>query len=149
MLRAMVFIDFENFDIAKLQYYKKKSLSDAQTTAQANKLPIPTTAPTFNPKLDFNTLPKEVVALLPISHELLKTFLFAPKPDTFLINDPGRVSTYNWINGMKNQDFFTVIEGTHSARPVLGFNYSTMTISNPASFYVEEKGTFSKPFVIA
>ena len=42
---------------------------------------------------------------------------------------------------MKNQNFFTVIEGTHSARPVSGFTYSTMDITNPASYYVEEKGT--------
>jgi hypothetical protein len=33
-LRAIVFIDFENFDIAKKQYYKTKALREAQSLAQ-------------------------------------------------------------------------------------------------------------------
>jgi uncharacterized LabA/DUF88 family protein len=141
MLRVMVFIDFENFDIAKLQYYRAKALRETQSAAQEAGKPIPTSAPFNNPKLDFNALPKEIVALLPTPHVYIKTFLFAPKPDSFLMQDTRRAGTYNWINGMKNQNFFTVIEGTHSARPVSGFTYSTMDITNPASYYVEEKGT--------
>ena len=137
MLRAMVFIDFENFGISKYQYYKRKSLLDAQAAGRSNS----STAPISNPKLDFNALPREVAALLPIPHVLIKTFLFAPKPDNFLMQDPHRASIYNWINGMKNQDFFTIIEGSYSARPVAGFSYATMDINNPASYYVVEKGT--------
>lgn len=87
MLRAMVFIDFENFGIAKYQYYKKKSLLDAQASTKAAGQPIPATAPVYNPKLDFNALPREVAALLPTPHVLIKTFLFAPKPDNFLMQD--------------------------------------------------------------
>ena len=34
MQKAMVFIDFENFDIAKYNYYKKKSLDDAKKEAR-------------------------------------------------------------------------------------------------------------------
>lgn len=141
MLRAMVFIDFENFGIAKYQYYKRKSLLDAQASAQAEGRPAPSAAPVINPKLDYNTFPKEVVSLLTIPHALIKTFLFAPKPDNFLMQDPHRASVYNWINGLNNQDFFTVIEGTYSARPVAGSSYATMDINNPATYYVEEKGT--------
>ena len=141
MQRAMVFMDFENFGIAKYQYYKKKSLSDAQTSAQAAGLPVPKAAAVHNPKLDFNALPREVVSLLPTPHVLIKAFLFAPKPDNFLMQDPHRASLYNWVNGLKNQDFFTVIEGSYSARPVSGFSYAAMDINNPASYYVEEKGT--------
>ena len=37
MLRAMVFIDFENFDIAKFNYYKEKCLLEAQEEAKNNK----------------------------------------------------------------------------------------------------------------
>lgn len=130
----MVFIDFENFDIAKLQYYKT-------IAAQASGKPISTPTTFSNPRIDFNVLPREVVALLPTPHDYIKTFLFAPKPDSFLMKDNKRAGTYNWINGLKNQDFFTVIEGTHSARPVSGFTYNNMDITNPASYYVEEKGT--------
>lgn len=141
MQRAMLFIDFENFDIAKYNYYKKKSLEEAKKIARSNGQPEPTTAPVNNPRLDFNELPKQIVALLPEPHVLVKSFLFAPKPDQFLMGDARRAGTYNWINGLKNQKYFTVVEGTHSARPVAGFTYKTMDITNPGSYYVEEKGT--------
>jgi len=141
MQRAMVFIDFENFDIAKYRYYKLKCLEDAQNDARLKGNPIPAAVPVNNPRLDFNALPEKVVARLSRPHALVKTFLFAPKPDPFLMNDLRRASTYNWINGMKNQDYFTVVEGTHSARPVVGFDYTTMSLSNPASYYIEEQGT--------
>ncbi|MCM1328367.1 MAG: NYN domain-containing protein [Ruminococcus sp.] len=125
----MVFIDFENFDIAKNNYYKSMNKE------------LPETNKIENPKLDFNLFPQKVVELLPAEHVLVKTFLFAPKPDDFLMQDTRRGSTYNWINGMKNQDYFTVVEGTHSARPVAGYTYQTMEINNRSSYYVVEKGT--------
>ncbi len=141
MRKAMVFIDFENFDIAKYNYYKKKALDEAKEEAQRNGQPEPTTAPVNMPRLDFNELPKQVVGLLSEDHVLVKTFLFAPKPDHFLMADAKRAGTYNWINGLKNQKYFTVVEGTHSARPVTGYTYRTMSITDPKSYYVEEKGT--------
>ncbi len=98
MQKAMVFIDFENFDISKYNYYKQKSLIDAQDVARQQGKPIPTDLTSIsinNPKLDFNTVPKEVIKLLPTMHSLVKTFLFAPKPDAFLMNQQWRASTYN------------------------------------------------------
>lgn len=124
MQRAMVFIDFENFDIAKRTYYKKILGSGC----------------TY-PKIDFNTFPRELVKLLLQEHILIKTFLFAPKPDDFLMQDKTRQSTYNWISGMKNYDYITVIEGSHSARPVPGCEYSDRNINDQKTYYVEEKGT--------
>lgn len=141
MQRAMLFIDFENFDIAKYSYYKKKCLEDAEAEAALHGLPRPHTVPVTIPRLDFNELPRRIVSLLPEAHVLVKSFLFAPKPDSFLMQDHRRASTYNWINGLKNQKYFTVVEGTHSARPVSGYSYNTMDITNPSSYYVEEKGT--------
>ncbi len=122
MQKTMVFIDFENFEIAKNYYYKeilgKKS-----------------------PKIDFNVFPQELVKMLSANHHLVKTFLFAPKPDDFLMRDERRASVYNWISGMKNQEYFTVIEGRHLARPVAGYRKEDMTLENHASYYVVEKGT--------
>lgn len=141
MRKAMVFIDFENFDIAKYNYYKKKALDKAKEEARRNGLPEPTSATADIPRLDFNELPKQVVGLLGRDHILIKTFLFAPKPDQFLMTDDRRAGVYNWINGLKNQKHFTVVEGTHSARPVAGYTYKTMDITNPGSYYVVEKGT--------
>lgn len=141
MQKAMVFIDFENFDIAKYTYYRRRCWAQALEEARLNGLPDPISVPTDNPRLDFNLLPQKVVELLPKPHILVKTFLFAPKPDAFLMDDPHRVSKYNWINGLRNQKYFTVVEGMHSARPVAGYRYDTMDINDPASYYVEEKGT--------
>lgn len=141
MQKAMLFIDFQNFDIAKYQYYKKKSLDDAKKEAQAKGEAEPISVPTNNPRLDFNTFPQKIVELLPTQHVLVKTFLFAPKPDQFLMGDPKQASLYNWINGLKNQKYFTVVEGTHSARPAPGYTYQTMNITVPSSYYIVEKGT--------
>ena len=93
------------------------------------------------PRLDYSKIPKEIVNLLPGNNELVKTFLFAPKPDEFLMADRRRKNTYNWLNGLKNQKYFTVIEGQHIARPVSGYTKDTMNIDDPATYYVEEKGT--------
>lgn len=140
MLKAMVFIDFENFDIAKYHYYK--NFSENSTVAGPTNFDSVEEKPCiYNPRLDFNFLPKNIVSLLSQPHALVKTLLFAPKPDDFLMQDTRRQSTYNWITGMKNQNYFTVIEGRHVARPVAGFTYQTMDINNPKSFFVEEKGT--------
>lgn len=120
MRRVMVFIDFENFNIALTKYFKKMEKPVA--------------------RLDYNKVPRRIVEMLPGNNELIKTFLCAPKPDDFLMQDTRRKSTYDWINGLKNQKYFTVLEGQHIARPVSGYN-GRMDIQNPASFYVEEKGT--------
>ena len=121
MKKVMVFIDFENFNIAVMNYYRSLGTPAA--------------------KLDYTKIPEEIVNLLPGQNELVKTFLCAPKPDDFLMNDPRRKNTYDWINGLKNKKYFTVLEGQHIARPVSGFTPETMDISNPASYYVVEKGT--------
>ena len=121
MRKVMVFIDFENFNIAIIDLYKNNGQA--------------------LPKLDYNKLPQRIVDMLPGNNELVKTFLCAPKPDDFLMQDRRKANAYNWINGLKNQKYFTVLEGQHIARPVSGFTYSTMDINNPSSFYVVEKGT--------
>lgn len=121
MQRVMVFIDYENFSIATLNYYRE--IGD------------------WSPKLDYNKVPAEIVAMLPGNNELVKTFLCAPKPDDFLMQDERRKITYNWINGLKNQKYFTVLEGQHVARPVSGYTFKTMSIEEPSSYYVVEKGT--------
>ncbi len=121
MRRVMVFIDFENFNIAVMDYYRNLG-------QQA-------------PRLDYNKIPTELVAMLPGNNDLIKTFLCAPKPDDFLMQDSRRSGTYAWLNGLKNQKYFTVVEGQHVARPVAGFTHKTMDINNPASYYVVEKGT--------
>lgn len=118
MRKVMVFIDFENFNIALMNYYK--TLNEQAV------------------RLDYNKLPQKIVESLPGKNELIKTFLCAPKPDDFLMNDPRRSKTYSWINGLKNQKYFSVLEGQHIARPV---SNAPMNINDPTSYFVVEKGT--------
>jgi len=118
----MIFIDFENFNIALGKMYRG--------------LEIPA------PKIDYNALPQKIVECLPgESNRLIKTFLFAPKPDDFLMKDARRKATYDWICGLKNQKYFTVIEGQHLARPVSGLEFKDMAVDKPETYFVVEKGT--------
>ena len=94
-----------------------------------------------SPKLDYRKIPHELIKKLPVSGYVAKTILCAPKPDDFLMNIESRKNTYNWINGLKNMDYYAVIEGEHIARPVSGYTKDTMKPDNPASFYIIEKGT--------
>ena len=84
MLRAMVFIDFENFDISKYNYYRAKCLEDAKSAALAAGTPVPTHVQTVVPKLDFNKIPKEVVNLLSNPHTLVKSIISVCKIRQFL-----------------------------------------------------------------
>jgi len=121
MQKAMIFIDFENFNIALMNLYRKQGKSFA--------------------RLDYNAFPQKLISRLPNNHRLIKTYLFAPKPDDFLMQDGRRKNTYDWINGLKNQKYFTVIEGQHLARPVSGYSFSEMDINKPETYFVVEKGT--------
>jgi len=121
MQKVMVFIDFENFNIALVNYYS--SLGKP------------------SPRIDYRIMPNELIKKLPVVGYVDKTVLCAPKPDDFLIKIESKKRTYNWINGLKNIDYYTVIEGEHIARPVSGFTKDMMTPDNPASYYVVEKGT--------
>lgn len=121
MLKAMLFIDYENFSIAKQNYYKNKEIE--------------------NPKLDFKKFPLAINSRLNPQHVLVKTFLFVPKPDDFLIQNPHRAAVYNWIEKLKNQNHLSVIEGYHIARPTNSNDPNTMDINDPSSYNIIEKGT--------
>ena len=122
MQRVMIFIDFENFNIALTKMYRSMEI--------------------HTPKIDYNALPQKIVERLPgESSRLIKTFLFAPKPDEFLMKDVRRKATYDWICGLKNQKYFTIIEGQHLARPVSGLEFKDMAIDKPETYFVVEKGT--------
>lgn len=84
----MVFVDHMNFDIAFKDYYTSKKLE--------------------LPKLDYLTLFKGIVSIIP-NIDYLKTFIFAPKPDDFLMNVSNLSSYYKWVQGLKNLRYIDVI----------------------------------------
>ncbi|MDR3164706.1 MAG: NYN domain-containing protein [Synergistaceae bacterium] len=116
MARTMVFIDHMNFQIAL------GSLFSPETT----------------PRLDYNELPRQIVASINAG-ELMKTILFIPKPDEFLMKDEGLEKYYLWAAGMKVQRNFDVVEGTHMARPTKP--NVPMNIRDNETYYKVEKGT--------
>ncbi|MDR0197830.1 MAG: NYN domain-containing protein [Oscillospiraceae bacterium] len=118
MLRGCVFIDHMNFDIALQNYYKSIEKQ--------------------SPKIDYNLLPKNIVGLFP-NVDLVKTYLFIPKPDDFLMGDPYIASYYKWAAGLKNQRYFDVVEGAYTGRPKKSL--SEMDINDHDTYYKEEKGT--------
>lgn len=119
MLRGMVFVDHMNFNIALQSYYKS-----------LNKL---------TPKLDYNMLFREVGKLIP-NVDYLKTFIFAPKPDDFLMNDSYLKGYYKWLSGLSSAQYIDVIEGRYLARPTSSAP-NTMNISDHSTYYKVEKGT--------
>ena len=77
MLRGMVFVDHMNFDIAMQNLYIKNG-------GKA-------------PKLDYNSLFRGVVNQMP-NVDYIKTFIFAPTPDDFLMQDDKLLKYYKSRN---------------------------------------------------
>lgn len=117
MLRGMVFVDHMNFDIALQNLYK-----DEERT----------------PKLDYNTLFKGIVEKIN-NVDYLKTILFSPKPDTFLMGDSRLSSYYKWTEGLKNSKYIDVVRGNCIARPI--DRDIAMDLSDHKTYYKVEKGT--------
>lgn len=116
VLRGMVFVDHMNFDIALRHLYADEKA----------------------PKLDYNTLFNGIVNTIP-GIDYLKTFIFAPTPDTFLMSDPSLNSYYKWIQGFKSSKYIDVIDGRYIARPV--DPEVQMSIEDRKTYYKVEKGT--------
>lgn len=117
MLRAMVFVDHMNFDIAIKSYYKGMGQE--------------------SPRLDYNTLFRNIVNLKS-GLDYTKSFIFVPKPDDFLMQDSSLFSYYKWVSGMRSSKYTDVIEGRYLARPT---GAGEMDITDHSTYYKVEKGT--------
>lgn len=118
MLRGMIFLDHMNFDIALKDYYRS----------------LGSTAP----KLDYNKLFKNTV-LLKENVDFTKAHVFAPCPDSFLMQDEHLYKYYKWVKGLNNAKYTDVIEGRYVARPTR--NRESMIITDQSTYYKVEKGT--------
>lgn len=114
----MVFVDHMNFEIALRQLYQKKS--------------------ELTPSLDYDALFRNVVKNRS-GIDFIKAFIFAPKPDDFLMQDERLEGSYKWITQLGNKKYIDVIEGRYVARQI---DESTqMDILNKKTYFKEEKGT--------
>lgn len=118
MLRGMIFVDHMNFDIALQNYCKSLGIQ--------------------TPKLDYNVLFKNLTKKID-NVDFLKSFVFVPKPDSFLMTDNHLSSYYNWVTGLKNAPYTDVIEGNYIARQV--DETVPMDIHQKNTYYKVEKGT--------
>lgn len=115
MIKTMVFIDFLNFQISLTDLYKN------------------------SPDIDYISLSKKIISFVD-NGILLKTYLFHPKPDKFLMQDDWLKGRYDWINGTLNKlDYFEVIEGEYLSRPAS--KTIIMNIHDSSTYYKVEKGT--------
>lgn len=118
MLRGMVFLDYLNFDISLNNYYTKNEL--------------------IKPKLDyFNLFPNLVKLREGVTYT--KSYIFAPKPDDFLLQDERSQKYFAWLSGLQNAKYIDVVFGRQVARPTNRNN--GMDITDRSSYYVVEKGT--------
>jgi uncharacterized LabA/DUF88 family protein len=115
----MVFVDHMNFNIAVNDYYR-------DTIKQPS------------PKLDYNSIFKAIVKLIP-NVDFVKTLIFSPEPDSFLLQDAYLLGYYKWVQGMKNARYLDVVEGRYLARPTS--DEVAMDISDKSTYYKVEKGT--------
>lgn len=112
MLRGAVFVDHMNFNIAVGDYYNSLGKK--------------------TPNLDYNTVFCGVVSLIPgISYT--KTTIFAPEPDSFLMQDPYLAKYYKWVQGMRNARYLDVVEGRYIGRPVI--DTAPMDIRDKSTYY--------------
>ena len=120
-MKAMVFIDFQNFDINMNEYYKKNT----QFT---------------KPKISYSKFSKELSNNVHLDNiTLIKTYLFGYKPCQDLMKLAKYSNFYNWLNGMKNKPYMEVIEGSQVIRPI---NKTTeINIYDQSTYITEEKGT--------
>ena len=117
MLRGMVFVDHMNFSIAVQDYYKGLGQ--------------------VSPRLDYNTIFTGIVSLKKADY--MKTIIFAPTPDSFLMSDPTLLGYYKWVQGIKNAKYIDVVEGRYIARPTNP--NQDMNLQDRTSYYKVEKGT--------
>ncbi len=121
MSRAMVFIDYMNFSIALSSLYRT------------------TDGKYDTPRLDYALLGSRLVEIIDKDTKYIKTFLFVPKPDDFLMQDLSLRGMYEWAIGLRRLKNFDVYEGRYVARPTDESIPKTLAQRN--TYYKEEKGT--------
>lgn len=122
MLKAMAFIDYQNF------YYSTSSYLNSINQSSL--------------KFDYKDLCQQIVNNISIRPTILvKTYLFAAKPCEALLNSS--ITKYKklntWLNSLKNSSYFEVIEGTQQIRA--SKKGQEIDYNNPNTYTTTEKET--------
>lgn len=119
MLRTMVFIDYQNFNISKKGYLDSINIKP------------------FN--VNFSTLSENLTEAIKLNSQLIKTYLFAYKPCDQLMELYEYNSFYKWLCSIKNKNYIEVIEGSQEIRSIN--KDVAIDINNPKTYTTKEKGT--------
>ena len=117
MLRGMVFMDYMNFQVALQDY----------ATSLGERVP----------RLDYGKMFNCIAKLR--EADFLKTFVFAPEPDQFLMRDENIRKNYKWLKGMASAKYIDVVFGRHIARQTI--DGTPMDLADRSTYYKVEKGT--------
>lgn len=118
MLRVMVFIDYQNFNINLYEHYRSKNKNSKN--------------------INYWALGKEINKIIPFQSEVIKTYLFAYKPCEKLMELEQYKKYYDWLSSLKNAPYLEVIEGRQEIRP---YDEKTFDIHNTQTYRTEEKET--------
>ena len=120
MLKAIIFVDHMNFDISLRSYYHKLGKPCVY--------------------LDYSKLFPKIVEQTQIPNTVyVKTYVFIPKPDDFLMQDSKIASFYEWEKGFANFQRVDVVEGRLVSRATS--ESKEKDIADDSTFYKIEKGT--------
>lgn len=118
MLRTMVFIDFQNFNISYNEYCSRNHLS---------RIPI-----------NYCLLSKQLNNVLQLTSQVIKTYLFASKPCDQLLTIESYQKQYDWLCRLKQSNYFEVVEGQQVIRGIDGIDFD---INDSKTYTTLEKGT--------
>lgn len=118
MLRTMVFIDFQNFDISYNDYCNRSRISKKT--------------------IDYCLLSKQLNDVLQLSSQVIKTYLFASKPCDKLLTLDNYKRQYDWLCKLKQSNYFEVIEGQQVIRRIEGVD---VDVNDFKTYTTLEKGT--------
>lgn len=118
MHKTMVFIDYQNFNINLQKHYRG---SEGRFK-----------------NVNYNDLGKEINKLLPLTSEVIKTYLFAYKPCEELMQLESYSKYYSWLEKMRNIHYLEIIEGRQVIRKIEGTEFN---INDPGTYTTEEKET--------
>lgn len=119
MHKVMVFIDYQNFNINLKEHFKNK---DKELRS-----------------INYKKLGNAINELIPFNSEVIKTFIFAYKPNDKLMSLESNKKYYEWLTEkLKKTKYLEVIEGRQEIRY---YKDTKFDINNPDTYTTVEKET--------